>query len=1097
MAQFKCCTCAVSGSDDVVSKHLSSTRHKSIIYEELEETVECEECEDTNVHQLQLLRYGLSDMALLCQLCLQKEEKASTQYTLSNGSLLKKLPQYFTLRDLECEKCQSTDDLYVGNSKSVSKKSVLCGKCLAESTSAALDFTSENDPKFLFALFGIKEFVPSSKGRKKGLRQRRKGKPSAKRERKPRSKTPNDQEAEKRREHYFNTKAVSLALKSGTTVPAVGSASQPASNKKGTQNLQGKSSQKDRTNGAFSKKASENHKHDKKSVTKSTQKPSVPGRPAKSNKSTPPPSGFGLTGKQDKNKSRTGQTTPVNGGNPSRAQGGKVELKSTNGTGGRKTDQSKASNSSSSKPQANGKKKAETKNINTHRELSKPEARNGQKKTTLDSNKPKKQEPKKQEPKKQESKKQESKSRDVVSKEKEEKLAIPLTISKYEPSKDPKLSYDSMTSYFQEISYNLFLEERINAQTSGSNIWLLSNDFNIEWYVDQDKKQKQFKLLILLTDALLNRFISKKMQSLKKVPFSIYQTLFLVLGDDIAWYGQIATVDTKRAIKSKKNSDKVLEAVVELYPWNTQQLPRTVDVKWLKILPASVPVSRVFMAMTRISNTKFQSMLLGKDPIKQIVFRNYVKYSRDSLNQSQKVAVQSVLNNSITVLQGPPGSGKTSTIFEIILQLLDNLNTFPILVVAASNIAIDNIAEKLMGNHALSILRIVANDKEKEYNRDHYLGSICLHHKVYDSLSMYMKEIMDNLKNGRSHLVSQNQYKKLLAEQIRLSDMFIAQAKVIFTTTVVAGGNQLKSVKKLPVVIMDEATQSSEPTTLIPLSMPGVDKFVFVGDQKQLSSFSQVPNLSLSLFERVLLNGTYKSPHMLDTQYRMHPLISEFPRKRFYGGLLKDGITADDRKMDGLPENPVYFWDTVGKCRESRIKVGFREDRGYTYVNRPEVDLIKQVVINLIYEHNVKRSDIGVITPYRGQRDLISSELVKDTLINPENKELYVEVDRDDIDNDTKPVTIHMVSDIMIASIDAFQGREKNFMVMSCVRSNAENKVGFLSDERRLNVALTRAKYGLVLVGDKTCLKSSPVWDEYISHLDSVGSIHADTKFAY
>lgn len=1087
MAQFKCCTCAVSGSDDVVSKHLSSTRHKSIIYEELEETVECEECEDSNVHQLQLLRYGLSDMALLCQLCLQKEEKASTQYTLSNGSLLKKLPQYFTLRDLECEKCQSSDDLYVGNSKSASKKSILCGKCLAESTSAALDFTSENDPKFLFALFGIKEFVPSSKGRKKGLRQRRKGKPSAKRERKPRSKTPNDQEAEKRREHYFNTKAVSLALKSGTTVPAVGSASQPASNKKSTQNLQGKSSQKDRTNGGFSKKASENHKHDKRPVNKPTQKPSAPGKLTKSNKSTPPPSGPGVTGKHDKNKSRTGQNTPVNGGKPNRTQSSKAELKSPNGTGGRKTDESKASNFSSSKPQTNGKKYSEAKNNNIHRELSKPEGRHGQKKTIPDSNKPKKQE----------SKKQESKNQDVAGKEKEEKLVIPLTISKYEPSKDPKLSYDSMTSYFQEISYNLFLEERINAQTSGSNIWLLSNDFNIEWYVDQDKKQKQFKLLILLTDGLLNRFISKKMQSLKKVPFSIYQTLFLVLGDDIAWYGQIATVDTKRANKSKKNSDKVLEAVVELYPWNTQLLPRTVDVRWLKILPASVPVSRVFMAMTRISNTKFKSMLLGKDPIKQIVFRNYVKYSRDSLNQSQKVAVQSVLNNSITVLQGPPGSGKTSTIFEIILQLLDNLNTFPILVVAASNIAIDNIAEKLMGNHALSILRIVANDKEKEYNRDHYLGSICLHHKVYDSLSMYMKEIMDNLKNGRSHLVSQNQYKKLLAEQIRLSDMFIAQAKVIFTTTVVAGGNQLKSVKKLPVVIMDEATQSSEPTTLIPLSMPGVDKFVFVGDQKQLSSFSQVPNLSLSLFERVLLNGRYKSPHMLDTQYRMHPLISEFPRKRFYGGLLKDGITADDRRMDGLPENPVYFWDTVGKCRESRIKVGFREDRGYTYVNRPEVDLIKQVVINLIYEHNVKRSDIGVITPYRGQRDLISSELIKDTLVNPENKELYVEVDRDDIDNDAKPVTIHMVSDIMIASIDAFQGREKNFMVMSCVRSNAENKVGFLSDERRLNVALTRAKYGLVLVGDKTCLKSSPVWDEYISHLDSVGSIHADTKFAY
>ena len=127
--------------------------------------------------------------------------------------------------------------------------------------------------------------------------------------------------------------------------------------------------------------------------------------------------------------------------------------------------------------------------------------------------------------------------------------------------------------------------------------------------------------------------------------------------------------------------------------------------------------------------------------------------------------VQSVLNNSITVLQGPPGTGKTSTIYEIILQLLDSLNTYPILVVAASNIAIDNIAEKLMTKHGKDILRITAAEKERDYNRSHPLASICLHHKMYDAMPMKYQQVMDEMKRGMAPSIGTTAYKKYAQER--------------------------------------------------------------------------------------------------------------------------------------------------------------------------------------------------------------------------------------------------------------------------------------------------------------------------------------------
>ncbi|RCK58802.1 putative ATP-dependent RNA helicase ECM32 [Candida viswanathii] len=1079
---YTCLTCSEKFTESLqIQKHLSSTRHKSVRLENLDETLECEECSDNNIHQLTIVRYGFSDMSLLCQSCLDKDnqktgESPSASYSLSNGAFFGKLPQYLKFRDIECMDCGEDSRLYVANPSE--GQLIICRKCLPKYESDKVKFISEDSDTFLSELLGIKEviFKKSSRKRKVG----KKGGKGGKMGRRPRKVDP---EAEARREHYLKTKKTASDLKSGTTVKAIGSTRATPSSKSGPGNGKptGKFNPKAKTPQGSGKSTPMGGKSPFGSE-KST--PKVGKSPAISRSQTP------LIPNMSGKPPAKSQSNPKNNGSKQNApaKGKTTEDKKDAGS------KAPAEKKDGSKKK-DGKSKPDTKKTVANGAKSPPSKTEGRQKPPK-SDKPKaapKQNAKdtKQSKADKKSDDKKSKSSTPVPSETSGDLVLPSYITKFHPSPKPKLTYDSLNEYFKEISFNVFLEDQL---TNELNI-LDSSNFTISWYEDQDKKNNQYQLHIPMDPDVTDKFVSHKLKKFKKNPFLVDQTIFLILNDEIMWSGYIATADEVASKKGRRVKKDVIELIIVLHPW-TQPLPRTVHVSNLKILPASQPVSRVLNAMKTLNNASFTKMILGKEPIRQIDFRNFIKFQGQSLNDSQKKGVQSVLNNSITVLQGPPGTGKTSTIYEIILQLLNSLNTYPILVVAASNIAIDNIAEKLMTNHEKDILRITAGEKERDYNRSHPLASICLHHKIYDAMPMRYQQVMDEMKRGMAPTIGATSYKKFAQERFFLSNQIVTQAKVVLATPVVAGG--IKSLNNVRVVIIDEATQSSEPTTLIPLALPSVEKLVLVGDQKQLSCFSLIPNLSLSLFERVLLNGTYKTPHMLDTQYRMHPDISEFSRNRFYGGLLKDGIDASARHIEGVTSSPLYFWDTKGNAREQSVRNFLREDRGYTYTNRDEIAYIKQVIRTLIITKGVRRDQIGIVTPYSGQRDLISSMLVKDDVINPSNEQMKTEVDIDDLKNDSKPVTIHIVSGIMIASIDAFQGREKDFMIMSCVRSNTNGVIGFLRDERRLNVALTRAKYALIMIGDVECLKrGDKLWKDYLEYLESKKAIHDDDVFVY
>eukprot|EP00747_Dinoflagellata_sp_TGD_P013967 gnl/TRDRNA2_/TRDRNA2_123056_c2_seq1.p1 gnl/TRDRNA2_/TRDRNA2_123056_c2~~gnl/TRDRNA2_/TRDRNA2_123056_c2_seq1.p1 ORF type:complete len:427 (+),score=81.27 gnl/TRDRNA2_/TRDRNA2_123056_c2_seq1:3-1283(+) len=227
----------------------------------------------------------------------------------------------------------------------------------------------------------------------------------------------------------------------------------------------------------------------------------------------------------------------------------------------------------------------------------------------------------------------------------------------------------------------------------------------------------------------------------------------------------------------------------------------------------------------------------------------------------------------------------------------------------------------------------------------------------------------------------------------------------------------------------------------------GAKQIVLVGDHCQLGPVimckkAAKAGLHQSLFERLVFLGI--RPVRLEVQYRMHPCLSEFPSQSFYDGSLQNGVTLNERLYDGIdfpwprPDMPMFFYNSSGLEEISAS--------GTSYLNRTEASNIEKLVTYFL-KAGLKPHQIGVITPYEGQRAFICSVFQRQTTFS---HKAYEEIE--------------------VASVDSFQGREKDFILLSCVRSNQNQGIGFLNDPRRLNVALTRAKYGLVICGNAKVL---------------------------
>jgi len=430
----------------------------------------------------------------------------------------------------------------------------------------------------------------------------------------------------------------------------------------------------------------------------------------------------------------------------------------------------------------------------------------------------------------------------------------------------------------------------------------------------------------------------------------------------------------------------------------------------------------------------------------------------EGLNESQKVACEAAISQRLTLIQGPPGTGKTHTAVRI-LQSWSSQNVGTILAVADSNVAVDNLLEGLLGL-GVSAVRLGQPVKVRESLREATVDAQMESHPLRRDLEEHL-ELNEKLarripgmkgkEKGLAHRDLNRGWKEVRRIERQMRDDILDRAQVLCCTCI-GVGHQLLDGRRFSRVLLDEATQATEPASLVPL-VRGARQIVLVGDHRQLpptviSRRAENGGLRRSLFERLVAMGI--EPMLLDTQYRMHPAISDFPNRTFYQGRLVDGITAAERPNPaGLLWNdwevPMAFLPVNGDELLS--------PDGASKENPAEAGWVAKILENLLQAGDLEEADIGIITPYAGQ-----VRAIRDAL--PER-------------NDS--VEVH--------TVDGYQGREKEVIIFSCVRSNSDGTVGFLSDERRLNVALTRAKRGLIVIGDPDTLRNDETWASWLDYI--------------
>lgn len=433
------------------------------------------------------------------------------------------------------------------------------------------------------------------------------------------------------------------------------------------------------------------------------------------------------------------------------------------------------------------------------------------------------------------------------------------------------------------------------------------------------------------------------------------------------------------------------------------------------------------------------------------------------LNDSQRTAIEAAIEQRLTLIQGPPGTGKTHTAIRLLAAFV-RMGRGPILATAESNVAVDNLLEGLLELN-INAVRIGRPVKVREHLRDATLDAQIENHPLQEEIR-FIREQNDDLRRtlsslkgkekGMAHRDVNRNFKEIRQLEGNMISAVLDGAEVICATTI-GVGHSLLGERRFPVVLMDEATQASEPSALVPITR-GCRQLVLVGDHKQLpptviSKVAEDGGLGRSLFERLIECGL--EAHMLTTQYRMHPTIREYPSARFYDGRLDDGCSSEQRPPAAgflWPDwdHPVAFVPIDG----SEIV----DEESSSKSNLDEAAKVLSIVNDLLAAGDLTPSDIGVITPYNGQ-----VRLLVDLFEQAGGRE------------EGGPY-----EGLEIKSVDGYQGREKEIIVFSAVRANDAGEIGFLKDRRRLNVALTRAKRGLIVLGNAKTLRQDGTWRAWL-----------------
>ncbi|MBB6610272.1 AAA family ATPase [Pontibacter sp. Tf4] len=479
---------------------------------------------------------------------------------------------------------------------------------------------------------------------------------------------------------------------------------------------------------------------------------------------------------------------------------------------------------------------------------------------------------------------------------------------------------------------------------------------------------------------------------------------------------------------------------------------------------------------------ELRDILLG---IKEPTFTDVQVDEIPVLNDSQNEAVRKVAQaRDVAIIHGPPGTGKTTTLVQAILHTLKTQKR--LLVTAPSNTAVDLLTEKL-ANEGVNVIRIGNPSRVSDVLLEHTLDAQIMDHKAYKDLKTVRKTAEEykrmafqyKRKFGHEERLQRQMYKaesnRLLDEadniEHYITEDLLENVQVI-TCTLVGAANKAIRHLTYDTVFIDEAAQALEPACWVPISR--ANKVVLAGDHCQLpptvkSFFAEQKGLGKTLFEKCIERQPNVSV-MLKTQYRMHHHIMQFSNEQFYNGELMAHESVHSSDLHGYdtffkPGLAVEFVDTAG-CGYNEVV----NPEAQSSANPEEADLLLNHLQALLkdYEQDeeVAPLRIGVIAPYRAQINYLQDKVEHMPLLH----ELYQK------------------RELSIGTVDSFQGQERDIIYISMVRSNETGEIGFLSDIRRMNVGMTRAKKKLVIVGDSATLSHHPFYEAFLKYTERINA---------
>ena len=443
------------------------------------------------------------------------------------------------------------------------------------------------------------------------------------------------------------------------------------------------------------------------------------------------------------------------------------------------------------------------------------------------------------------------------------------------------------------------------------------------------------------------------------------------------------------------------------------------------------------------------------------------------LNPTQENAVNKVLcAKDVAIVHGPPGTGKTTTLVEAIYETLRRENQ--VLVCAQSNMAVDWISEKLV-DRGVNVLRIGnptrVNDKMLSFTYERRFEA----HPDYDTLWAIRKAIRElraNRKHGgdKYHQKMERLKERATELEVRINAQLFGEARVI-ACTLVGSANRLLEGQKFGTLFIDEAAQALEAACWIPIRR--VSRVILAGDHCQLpptvKSFAALKGgLGKTLMERIVDNKP-EVVTLLKMQYRMNEEIMRFSSNWFYGNQVESAPEVKFRSILDF-DIPMTWIDTSKFEIPEESDVTFKEQfvgESFGRINKAEAELTLLALreyFNKIGKQRVldERLDVGIISPYRAQVQYLRREIKKKDWAKPFRQLISVN------------------------TVDGFQGQERDIILISLVRANDDGQIGFLRDLRRMNVAITRARMKLIILGDASTLTRHPFYKKLYEYIDAL-----------